>query len=335
MDAERDDPASEDAAQNDAVQDEPVDEPGLVREQSWTVTGPAELELTVDIGRIRVRLDEQIGDGGAQEVRVEVRHDPSTGNFWNQGISGLLSWLAGTGIDPGDGLAGVTDLDQLAARAVQATQISWSEAGRRLVVRSPQDMPLRVVPLEVTVAAPARSRLAARTGAGDVRVTGTAGWTAVRAGSGDVTVAAVAGEADVTTASGEIALGPVSGRARVRSGSGTVRMARAGGSTEIKASSGSVTVDEVAADLGVRTGSGDVTVSDARAGRLDLTTGSGRLQVAIHRGVRAELDLSSGSGRARSELDVRTVPPDRPVVLQVRGRTGSGDVLVTRATVPA
>ncbi len=55
----------------------------------------------------------------------------------------------------------------------------------------------------------------------------------------------------------------------------------------------------------------------------------------MHPGVGAELDLSSGSGRARSELEVRSVAPERTPLLHLRGRTGSGDVLVTRAATPA
>jgi hypothetical protein len=52
----------------------------------------------------------------------------------------------------------------------------------------------------------------------------------------------------------------------------------------------------------------------------------------VHSGVAAELDVFSGSGRARSELDVTTEPPaGGAATLTIRGRTGSGDVLVTRA----
>jgi hypothetical protein len=75
----------------DMSKDWPGDEPELVRQQSWPATGPAELELSVDVGRIRVQLDEQVGDEDAQEVRVEVRHDPSAGGPWSQGLSGLLN----------------------------------------------------------------------------------------------------------------------------------------------------------------------------------------------------------------------------------------------------
>lgn len=316
----------------DFAEDEPSGAAELVRQQSWPVDGIAELELTVDVGRIRVHLDEQVGgtgEGSTGDVRVEVRHDPSAGNTWTQGLTGIINWLGAPG-----GTGGAGTADELAAEAVRAAEISWSETGRRLIVRSSQDLPLRVVPLAITVSAPAGSRLAARAGAGDVRVTGRAGWAGVRTGSGRISVAAVAGDADVTTGSGDVELGPVSGRTRVRTGSGQVSVASTGGPGEIRASSGTVAVGEVTGDLGVRTGSGDVVIADARSGHLDLTTGSGGLRIGVHPGVGAELDLTSGSGRASSDLEVTAVAPEQPAALQVRGRTGSGDVLVTRAAVP-
>lgn len=311
-----------------------------VRRESWPVTGPAELELSVDVGTITVDLGnpasekvaDQVPDQATGEVTVEVRHDPSAVSGWMQGVSGLISWLGNaTGSGDGEGL----DPARLAAEAVRGAEITWSEPARRLVVRSSQELPLRVVPLLVTITAPAGSRVAARTGAGDVTVTGSAGWAAVRTGSGGVTLGPVDGDADVTTGSGDISVGEVSGRSRVRTGSGAITLAAAGGSTDIKAGSGDVEVGAVAGDLQVRTGSGDVRISDARSGSHDLTTGSGELRVGVHPGVRARLDLSSGSGSARSELEVDASAPEQGTPLQVRGRTGSGDVLVTRAVVPA
>jgi hypothetical protein len=302
----------------------------LVRQQSWPADGPADLEISVDVGRVRVRLEDPAGEGGSEgaagEVHVEVRHDPTSSTGFAEGLSGLLTWLGGTTAPRGP---------ELAAEAVRAAEITWSEPGRRLVVRSSSELPLRTVPLAVTVLAPPGSRLSVRTGAGDVEVTGRAGPAAVRTGSGAVGLATVDGDADVTTGSGDVELGTVSGRARLRAGSGSIALAATGGPTEIRAGSGDVTVGAVAGDLGVRTGSGEVTVADARSGRLELTTGSGRLRVAVHPGVAAELDLSSGSGRTRSELEVHHDAPERSPELRVRGRTGSGDVVVTRAAVPA
>lgn len=300
----------------------------VVRVQSWPVDAPAELELSVDVGRVRVRLVETAEGPG--EVRVEVRHDPTAGNTVTDGISGLLNWLGGPGGPPFAG--GDPDL---AADAVRGTEITWSDVSRRLVVRSPRELPLRLVPLSVTVTAPPGSRPAVRTGAGDVDVSGRAGWAAVKTGSGDARVAAVDGDADVTTGSGDVTLGAVSGRARLRTGSGSITLAAAGGPTEIRAGSGDVTVGEVTAEVGVRTGSGGVTVTDARSGELEVTTGSGDVRVAVHPGVVAELDLSSGSGGARSELDVHPGSPGQGAALRVHGRSGSGEVRVTRAAVPA
>lgn len=322
-------PASASSAQGEPAVDLSKDGPGgeVVRRQSWPCDRVAELELTIDVGRIRVDLADGEASGGTTDggVCVEVRHDATAGGAWAQGLGGLINWLGSGGDDPA----------AVAAQAVRAAEITWSAGARRLVVRSSEELALRVVPLAVVVTAPTGSRLAARTGSGDVTVGGTAGWAAIRTGSGEVGTDAVAGDADVTTGSGDVRLGPVAGRGRVRTGSGAVRLAGVHGHTEVRASSGAVLVGEVSADLGVRTGSGEVTVADARAGRLDLTTGSGDLRVGVHPGVRAELDLSSGSGRARSELDVGSVAPERAAVLVVRGRTGSGDVVVTRATVTA
>ena len=311
----------------DEFMSDPAPGPELVRQQSWTVDGPAELELAVDVGRITVRLDAE--DSGTGEVRVEVRHDPSSGGTWSQGLTGLISWLGGaTGT-----MSGGTD--DVASAAVRAAEISWSENGRRLVVRSSQELPLRVVPLAITVTAPDRSRLAARTGAGDVHVTGRAGWVGVRTGSGRASIELVDGDADVTTGSGDVELGPVSGRARLRAGSGRVSVAATGGAAEVRTGSGDISLGAVAGDLQLRSGSGDVEIADARRGAYDLTTGSGRLRIGVHPGVAAELDLSTGSGQARSDLEVVGVQPERPADVQVRGRTGSGDVLVARAAVSA
>ncbi|WP_344411872.1 DUF4097 family beta strand repeat-containing protein [Pseudonocardia ailaonensis] len=294
----------------------------LVRQESWPCTEPAELEVAIDVGRVRVELAES-----TDEVWVEVRHEPGADSPWEQGLTGLLNWL-GTATG---GQAGAGAPADAGAAAVKAAEISWSEGARRLVVRSTEQLPLRVVPLVVTVRAPARSRLAVRTGAGDVTVTGRAAWAAVRTGSGEARVDEVDGAVEVTTGSGNVELGLVGGDASLKTGSGSLSVSSLSGSTTVKAGSGDVTVGEVRGNLTVKTGSGDLTVSDAVAGTFDLTTGSGRIRVGVHTGVGAELDLTSGSGSARSDLDVGGVAPAESPALRIQGKTGSGDIRITRA----
>jgi hypothetical protein len=335
---------------------------GAVRTHSWSSDGPAELDLDIEVGRLDLRLTED-----ATAVEVEVRAQPPGPGTWQQGASGLLSWISEvTGQDVtrvtqtittafGGGSATSTrtttgggrlaDLfggwdparsgAELAADAVQATEVSWSEDGRRLLVRSPAELPLRLVPLVVTVRAPAGSRLAVRSGSGDITVTGRAGGSSARTGAGDIRLDAVDGDAELNAGSGTVQAGPISGRTRARTGSGDLSLAALNGPGDVKAGSGKIRLGEVRADLLARTGSGSLQISDAESGRLDLTTGSGDLRVGVHAGVIAELDVSSRSGRVRSELDVRDGAPDTlpatGAVLVVHGRAGSGDVLVSRA----
>lgn len=283
---------------------------------NWPCDGPASLELSVDVGRVQVALAAAPdGDStdAAGEVRVEVRHDPTAGPSWAKGLSGLIGWLGAARPFEGE----QPHPDDLAAEAVAAAEISWHEGARRLTLRSPGSLPLRMVPLAVTVHAPPGSRLAVRTGAGDVTVTGRAG------------------RADVTTGSGDVILEAIEGASRLRTGSGRIELAAATGRTEIKAGSGDIRVGALDGELQVRAGSGDVAVTDARSGSMELATGSGTLTIGVHPGVAAELDLSSGSGQTRSDLAVEQVAPSTTPTLRVRGRTGSGDVLVTRAVVPA
>jgi hypothetical protein len=71
---------------------------------------------------------------------------------------------------------------------------------------------------------------------------------------------------------------------------------------------------------------GDVTVNSA----------SGDVRIGIRRGSRAYLDCSTVSGDTTSELDVTGEEPagDGPLV-NVKARTVSGDITITRAPAPA
>lgn len=327
---------------------------GSVREESRSAAGPVELDVAVDVGRVEIHLEERAAgtaengtaengtaeggtaEGAGQRVRVEIRHDLAATGGWAQRLGEVASWLGAVGAGPD---AGPPDVGAGADEAVRAAQIGWAPAGpdgdpTGLTVRSGTELPLRMVPLVVTVWAPAGSQVTARTGAGDVAVQGRAARATVRTGAGTATVGDVDGDADITTGSGAVAVGAVAGRARIRTGSGAVSVAAFAGTTDVKAGSGDVTIGAVSADVGVRTGTGAVRVSDARSGRVELTSGSGGLRVGVHAGVLAELDLSSGSGRARSELDVQRSAPAGEPALRLRGRTASGDVLVTRAAAP-
>lgn len=286
-----------------------------VRQQSFECGGPVELDVEVGPGRVRVELVDETG------VSVRLQHDPDAGGGLGAGLAGLLSWLGGAGAWPGP--------EETAEEAVRRTTVEFS--GRRLLVRTPAELPWRTVPVAVTVTAPAGSSTRLRTGSADVAVAGPAGRVDAGTGSGNISVERCDGDVEVRTGSGQARLGSVGGRARVRTGSGDVTIDSTAAAALVTSGSGDVHLGTVGAGAHVRTGSGDLTVIEAHSGELDLLSGSGQLRVGIATGVRAELDVSSGAGSARCDLPPADPPAGDEAVVRVRARSGSGDALVTAA----
>ncbi|MGH3949149.1 MAG: DUF4097 family beta strand repeat-containing protein [Pseudonocardiaceae bacterium] len=295
----------------------------FVRAQDFTTDGPIELDLALGAGQIDVHLSDSDSDA-ADTVHVELRHDPNAGSPWTQGMSSMLNWVND---QFGDQLG--TDLRGSASDAVAETAIDM--VGNRLVVRAPKALPLRHIPLALTVNAPTGSHLSIKTSSAGVTVHGTADRADVATASGEIELGPTQGSVTARSGSGRITLGPVPGTLQVRTSSGDVRATTVSGSATVATGTSSVWVGGADGDVLARTGSGDVTVADAGAGAVELLTGSGEIRVGVRAGVPAEVDLSSGSGTVSSELDVSETPPDGEVPLHIRARTGSGRAVITRA----
>jgi hypothetical protein len=316
--------------------------PDPIRVQDFDTSAPIELDIGNTIGPVDIELTD------TAITSIEVRHDPTSGYLdWRGGLSGLLSWVTEqfgeTGFRPGrpdrpnfdwrnsDAWRERSRVPrEPIADAVRETRIDLT--GSRLVVRTPDSVPLRTVPLSIKVVAPGGSQVGVRTGAGAVRITGTAGRLQVQSGAGAVSADRVSGAATVRTGSGQLRLGGMGSGVQARSGSGDVEIASIEAPSSIVTGSGNVWLGAVSADVLVRSGSGDLTIADAVSGRSELVTGSGELQVSVHKGVHAEVDLTSSTGVARSELEVAGDPPehDEPQ-LWIFARTGSGDALLSTA----
>ena len=301
------------------------EENNVVRRQSFDAEGPVELDLGTGGGGITVRLADEPG------VHVEIRHDPGAGSPWSQGVTNLMSWVStqfGSQLGGQFGEA-VPQGSSAEAEAVRQTRVDF--AAGRLAVRTPKEMQLRNVPISVSVQAPLGSHVEARSGAGDVTVTGAAGKLNLHTGSGRIDADQAEGSVHVDTGSGTVRLGPMAAGLRAKTGSGDVEITAIGGASTVITGSGDVWLGAVTGDVLARTGSGRVTIANATAGELELHTGSGAIHVGVRKGSPAEVDLSSGSGEARSDLDLTTSPPESKPTLRIRGRTGSGTALVTTA----
>lgn len=298
-------------------------EPELVRTQEFPTDGPVELDLGVTTGRIDVLLGDATGDTTAP-VTVELRHDTGSGSPWTQGIASTLTWLSEQFRDQIG-----TDLAASAADAIEQTRIDM--VAGRLVVRAPKQLPLRHIPLALTVRAPAGSHLEVKAGSARVTATGTAGRASLHTTSGETALERATGAVTVRTGGGGVSLGPTPSGLHVRTGGGDVRLAEVRGSATVATGTGAVHVAAAEGELVVRSGSGDVTVANAGLGSVNVRTGSGSVRVGVRSGVHAEIDVTSGSGTASSELAVADAPPEEDVPLHIRASTGSGNAVITGA----
>lgn len=293
---------------------------------------PVEIDVALGSGRVEVSLF----DGGPEgepapsavpsPVTVEVTHDRRAQSPWAQGMASMVDWVSQQfGEQLGAELRGSPD------NAVANTRVEM--IGNRVVVRAPDQLPLRHIPLAVTVRAAAGSQLTIDAGSAQVAVSGTCGSSDITTGAAEVTVDRADGPLSVQTSSGAITLGSASAgqSTQLRTGSGAVRVSELSAATTIVTGNGHVWVGHAHGDLLGRSGSGNLSIADLSAGTIELLTGSGDVHVGMHSGTHAEVDLSSGSGTVSSDLEVSDTPPDNGVAARVNARTRSGRATVSRA----
>jgi hypothetical protein len=181
--------------------------------------------------------------------------------------------------------------------------------------------------LDVTVTLPEGSRGVLRTASADIACTGDLAGLEAHTSSGDVTAASVTGHLEAVTSSGDVRLDET-GPAQIRTASGDVRLTRARGEVNVRTASGDVHLGGAAESLNVVTASGGVRLASVVRGHVEVSTASGDVVVGVAPGAGVYLDLASASGSVSSQLD--EAEPSGDVALEVRCRTASGDIRITR-----
>ena len=303
-------PSFEEAAQSE-MRDERAS-----RRENFAASGPLDIDVSITSGTVTVHLVDEPLAG------VEIVHGPASENPFLQSLSSIMEWVSDRFGDP------MGASEEMAKAAVEESRISL--VGQRLSVTGPKQR-LRMVPLAVTVRAPAGSHVSVHSGSADVTVTGPAGRCSIETGSGEVAVDRADGYASIAAGSGALRLGPMLGGLKARSGSGEIEVSSVGGPATVSTGSGDVWFGAVQDNVTAKTGSGDLTIADAASGDIDLTTGSGEIRVGVRPGTSAMIDLVSRSGQARSDLDVAERPHADAPKIRLRARTSSGNALVTSA----
>ena len=204
--------------------------------------------------------------------------------------------------------------------------------------------------LDVRIVVPRDSSLAIRTGSADIHVDGVVATAQLRSGSGGIRLGTLTGPGLVETGSGDVHVERVGAELRVKSGSGDVTVDHTEAALSVSTGSGDVAIGTAAGPSVVKTGSGDLSVAESLTD-VTLTTGSGDLVVSaaterpgersgappgdVRVGVPAGLpvwtDVSTVSGSLRSDIESAGEARAGEDHLEVRARTVSGDVLLTRA----
>ena len=251
------------------------------------VNGPVRLEVSTGSGRIVIR------NGNAGEVRVsgEVR---AGGLFGSSGSRRAAEIASNPPIDQSGNLVRLGG---------NRGYMGWGNAS-----------------ISYTVETPADTEVNARTGSGDVQISGLREQVGVTMGSGVARLDELGDNLTISLGSGRIEASRIQGSVSFHSGSGQLTFRDVREDVRGSTGSGSIEVDRAHGRVSVGTGTGPIRV-DGAMDDLRASTGSGRIEIHGNPGGNAFWDVGAGSGEI-------TLAVPASASLSLTARTSSGDVRV-------
>jgi hypothetical protein len=181
------------------------------------------------------------------------------------------------------------------------------------------------------VRCPGGSNLELRSKSADLAVRGPLGNVSVNTASGESSLQVVGGNLNVKSASGDVRAERVAGNATVQTASGDVLLGAVDGMVSINAVSGDVRVEQAMSDTSSHTVSGDQQHLSVGTGNVTAHSVSGDVAIAVRRGSRVYLDCNTISGDTSSDLDMTGESAADGPLIELRVKTVSGDIRITRA----
>ncbi|HEX2315220.1 MAG TPA: DUF4097 family beta strand repeat-containing protein [Thermomonospora sp.] len=232
-------------------------------------------------------------------------------------------------------------------QAAEQTRVEYTDG--RLSVRTPKSriraMLGRYPSIEVTVDLPTDSRVDARAlanfrgegrlGASVFHTTGfvrldRTGRLRLHTAAGDVSVGRSTGHTAVTTSTGKIRLGEIDGTAVVKTSNGDITVGEVTGDVRLNTANGDIIVDRALGAVTAKTAYGSVRIGEVVRGSVVLDTNFGEVELGVAHGTAAWLDVNSRHGTVRSDLDAVEGPGEAAETVEVRARTGFGDIVIRR-----
>lgn len=247
----------------------------------------------------------------------------------------VVEVLPADGADPAD------------VRAAQQTKVTFLDG--KLVVKGPKKRSLfgKSGSLDVSVELPAGSDVLGvtpladfvcegplgecrlKSSLGDLQVEEAAAAN-LRTGHGDVRVGRVTGDAEVV-GTGRIDIGRIGGAAIVKNANGDTQVGEVGGDLRVNSSNGRITIGVAHAGVDAKSAHGAIRVDEVARGKVTLQTAMGDLEVGIRESTAAWLDVNTRFGAVRNSLGPSDGPGASDGTVEVRARTGLGDIVIRRA----
>ena len=190
--------------------------------------------------------------------------------------------------------------------------------------------------IECRIRCPHDSGLSVRTKSADISARGVLGGLNVQTASGDVDIDRVSGGVNVKSASSDFSAREVTGGVNIQTASGDIDLSVAHGPVNVTSVSGDISIGEAYDNVNANSVSGDQDHGAVMQGIVAAHSVSGDVTIAVRRGSKAFLDCTTVSGDTTSELELSSEAPasDGPLV-EIRAKTVSGDIRITRAPAPA
>jgi hypothetical protein len=186
------------------------------------------------------------------------------------------------------------------------------------------------------VRCPQGSGVSAKTKSADLVARGVLGALHVQTASGDVEADRVTGGVNVKSASGDLTVREAGDGVSVQSASGDIDIELVRGPINVNTASGDVSIGEAYDNVNVNTVSGDQDHGAVLRGKVSAHSVSGDVSIGVRRGSKVFLDCNTVSGDTRSELELSgDVPSGDGPLVEIRAKTVSGDISITRAPAPS
>jgi DUF4097 and DUF4098 domain-containing protein YvlB len=230
-------------------------------ERTFTVTGPADLEVLTHSGDITLRS----GPAGTVSIRGKI----NVGNGWFSG----------------NRQADISELEK-------NPPIHQSDNNIRI-----DYVNLQNIAIDYEITAPPDTRLRTHSGSGDQTIEGLTTKVELESGSGDLRLSNLSAGFRAHTGSGNMEGRDISGPITAEAGSGDLQLElKGGGDVNVHTGSGNIDLRGVKGALRAEAGSGDISIAGTQTGDWEVRTGSGDVQLRPPTEAAFDLEASTGSG---------------------------------------